>query len=161
MAGELSVRHRGQGATSENEPRERHTDEVGAHGGDALLQLGIGEYVAVHLDAALLHGGKQSFGGLLICGHGTEQSHDRSHVQVSAPVIFARRGRSRTIRPHLVDSRERLISAECPEIEQDEYYGMAAPGRAKLAHLAYNQDLAERLRDSGVSVFAADPEPRR
>lgn len=38
---------------------------------------------------------------------------------------------------------------------------MAAPGRTKLAHLAYNQDLAERLRDSGVSVFAADPEPRR
>ncbi|MEU2866451.1 SDR family NAD(P)-dependent oxidoreductase [Streptomyces mirabilis] len=45
------------------------------------------------------------------------------------------------------------------EIEHDEYYGMAASGRAKLAHLAYNQDLAQRLRDSGVSVFAADPGP--
>jgi hypothetical protein len=30
-------------------------------------------------------------------------------------------------------------------------------GRAKLAHLAYNRDLADRLRGSGVSVFAADP----
>jgi NAD(P)-dependent dehydrogenase (short-subunit alcohol dehydrogenase family) len=45
------------------------------------------------------------------------------------------------------------------EVEHGEYYGMAASGRAKLAHLAYNQELAERLRDSGVSVFAADPGP--
>ncbi|MFD2417889.1 SDR family NAD(P)-dependent oxidoreductase [Amycolatopsis pigmentata] len=43
------------------------------------------------------------------------------------------------------------------DIEPDEYYGMAVSGRAKLAHLAYNQELAERLRGSGVSVFAADP----
>jgi NAD(P)-dependent dehydrogenase (short-subunit alcohol dehydrogenase family) len=42
-------------------------------------------------------------------------------------------------------------------VEPDEYYGMAVSGRAKLAHLAYVQELAERLRGSGVSVFAADP----
>lgn len=39
------------------------------------------------------------------------------------------------------------------------HYGMAATGRAKLAHLVHTMDLAERLRDSGVSVFAADPGP--
>ncbi|WP_028924792.1 SDR family NAD(P)-dependent oxidoreductase [Pseudonocardia acaciae] len=39
------------------------------------------------------------------------------------------------------------------------YYGITASGRAKLAHLAYNRELAERLRGSGVSVFAADPGP--
>lgn len=43
------------------------------------------------------------------------------------------------------------------DVEPDEYYGMAVSGRAKLAHLAYTLDLAERLRDTGVSVFAADP----
>ncbi len=37
------------------------------------------------------------------------------------------------------------------------YYGFHWYGRAKLANLAYTLDLAERLRDSGVSVFAADP----
>ncbi|WP_431962972.1 SDR family NAD(P)-dependent oxidoreductase [Nocardia sp. bgisy134] len=37
------------------------------------------------------------------------------------------------------------------------YYGFHWYGRAKLANLAYALDLAERLRDSGVSVFAADP----
>jgi NAD(P)-dependent dehydrogenase (short-subunit alcohol dehydrogenase family) len=42
-------------------------------------------------------------------------------------------------------------------VEPDEYYGMAVSGRAKLAHLAYTLDLAERLRGTGVSVFAADP----
>ncbi|MFC8511843.1 SDR family NAD(P)-dependent oxidoreductase [Streptomyces sp. NPDC057257] len=37
------------------------------------------------------------------------------------------------------------------------HYGLAATGRAKLAHLAHTMDLAERLKPSGVSVFAADP----
>ncbi|WP_395298112.1 SDR family NAD(P)-dependent oxidoreductase [Kitasatospora hibisci] len=37
------------------------------------------------------------------------------------------------------------------------YYGFHWYGRAKLANLAYALDLAERLRGSGVSVFAADP----
>lgn len=37
------------------------------------------------------------------------------------------------------------------------YYGFHWYGRAKLAHLAYTFDLAERLRGSGVGVFAADP----
>ncbi|KDN77616.1 short-chain dehydrogenase [Streptomyces olindensis] len=37
------------------------------------------------------------------------------------------------------------------------HYGMAATGRAKLAHLVHTLDLAERLRPSGVSVLAADP----
>jgi NAD(P)-dependent dehydrogenase (short-subunit alcohol dehydrogenase family) len=45
------------------------------------------------------------------------------------------------------------------DVEHGEYCGMVASGRAKLAHLAYNQGLAERLRGSGVSVFAADPGP--
>ncbi|WP_191246141.1 SDR family NAD(P)-dependent oxidoreductase [Amycolatopsis deserti] len=45
------------------------------------------------------------------------------------------------------------------EVEPGEYYGMAASGRAKLAHLAYNRELAERLRGSGVAVHAADPGP--
>ncbi|AWS40104.1 short-chain dehydrogenase [Streptosporangium sp. 'caverna'] len=37
------------------------------------------------------------------------------------------------------------------------YYGFHWYGRAKLANLAYTLDLAERLRDMGISVFAADP----
>ncbi|MGW0707593.1 SDR family NAD(P)-dependent oxidoreductase [Streptomyces sp. NPDC002643] len=37
------------------------------------------------------------------------------------------------------------------------HYGMAATGRAKLAHLVHTMDLAERLKPSGVAVFAADP----
>ncbi|GAA0442608.1 putative short-chain dehydrogenase/reductase [Acrocarpospora corrugata] len=37
------------------------------------------------------------------------------------------------------------------------YYGFHWYGRAKLANLAYTLDLAERLRGTGVSVFAADP----
>ncbi|MCQ8189664.1 SDR family NAD(P)-dependent oxidoreductase [Streptomyces rugosispiralis] len=37
------------------------------------------------------------------------------------------------------------------------YYGFQWYGRAKLANLAYTLDLAERLRGSGVAVFAADP----
>ncbi|SOB85767.1 SDR family NAD(P)-dependent oxidoreductase [Streptomyces sp. 1331.2] len=37
------------------------------------------------------------------------------------------------------------------------YYGFHWYGRAKLANLAYTLDLADRLRGSGVSVFAADP----
>lgn len=40
-----------------------------------------------------------------------------------------------------------------------DYYGMPASGRAKLAHLAYVLDLAERLADRGVTVLAADPGP--
>lgn len=37
------------------------------------------------------------------------------------------------------------------------YYGFHWYGRAKLANLAYTLDLAKRLDDTGVSVFAADP----
>ncbi|WP_344748950.1 SDR family NAD(P)-dependent oxidoreductase [Streptosporangium vulgare] len=37
------------------------------------------------------------------------------------------------------------------------YYGFHWYGRAKLANLAYTLDLAERLRGTGISVFAADP----
>ncbi|HWO60803.1 MAG TPA: SDR family NAD(P)-dependent oxidoreductase [Umezawaea sp.] len=37
------------------------------------------------------------------------------------------------------------------------YYGLHAYGRAKLANLVHTLDLAERLRGTGVSVFAADP----
>ncbi|GHH39232.1 SDR family NAD(P)-dependent oxidoreductase [Lentzea cavernae] len=37
------------------------------------------------------------------------------------------------------------------------YYGLHAYGRAKLANLVHTLDLAERLRDTGISVFAADP----
>ncbi|MFJ1748078.1 SDR family NAD(P)-dependent oxidoreductase [Streptomyces sp. NPDC088116] len=37
------------------------------------------------------------------------------------------------------------------------YYGFHWYGRAELAHLAYTFHLAERLRGTGVSVFAADP----
>ncbi|WP_405604256.1 SDR family NAD(P)-dependent oxidoreductase [Streptomyces sp. NBC_01410] len=37
------------------------------------------------------------------------------------------------------------------------YYGFHWYGRAKLANLAYSLDLAQRLRGSGVAVFAADP----
>ncbi|WP_405020518.1 SDR family NAD(P)-dependent oxidoreductase [Kitasatospora sp. NBC_00070] len=37
------------------------------------------------------------------------------------------------------------------------YYGFHWYGRAKLANLAYALDLAARLDDTGVSVFAADP----
>jgi NAD(P)-dependent dehydrogenase (short-subunit alcohol dehydrogenase family) len=44
------------------------------------------------------------------------------------------------------------------EVEQDrEYFGMAVCGRAKLAHLAHSQDLAEELRGSGVTVLTVDP----
>ncbi|WP_410875617.1 SDR family NAD(P)-dependent oxidoreductase [Nocardia sp. A7] len=37
------------------------------------------------------------------------------------------------------------------------YYGFHWYGRAKLANLAYTLHLAERLRGTGISVFAADP----
>ncbi|WP_066370548.1 SDR family NAD(P)-dependent oxidoreductase [Herbidospora mongoliensis] len=37
------------------------------------------------------------------------------------------------------------------------YYGFHWYGRAKLANLAYTLHLAERLRGTGTSVFAADP----
>ncbi|WP_370062191.1 SDR family NAD(P)-dependent oxidoreductase [Streptacidiphilus sp. MAP5-3] len=37
------------------------------------------------------------------------------------------------------------------------YYGFHWYGRAKLANLAYTLDLAERLRGTGIAVFAADP----
>ncbi|AEN12806.1 MULTISPECIES: SDR family NAD(P)-dependent oxidoreductase [unclassified Streptomyces] len=37
------------------------------------------------------------------------------------------------------------------------YYGFHWYGRAKLANLAYTLELADRLEDTGVSVFAADP----
>jgi NAD(P)-dependent dehydrogenase (short-subunit alcohol dehydrogenase family) len=37
------------------------------------------------------------------------------------------------------------------------YYGFHWYGRAKLANLAYTMELAERVRGTGVSVFAADP----
>ncbi|RUQ98155.1 hypothetical protein [Labedella endophytica] len=41
--------------------------------------------------------------------------------------------------------------------EAGEYAGMAVMGRAKLAHLAYNQDLARELGPSGITVLAVDP----
>ncbi|MEU0300500.1 SDR family NAD(P)-dependent oxidoreductase [Streptomyces sp. NPDC006175] len=37
------------------------------------------------------------------------------------------------------------------------HYGLAATGRAKLAHLAHSMELAGRLESRGVSVLAADP----
>ncbi|SDG67705.1 NAD(P)-dependent dehydrogenase, short-chain alcohol dehydrogenase family [Lentzea fradiae] len=37
------------------------------------------------------------------------------------------------------------------------YYGFHWYGRAKLANLTYTLDLAERLRDTGIGVLAADP----
>ncbi|WP_405665927.1 SDR family NAD(P)-dependent oxidoreductase [Streptomyces sp. NBC_01166] len=37
------------------------------------------------------------------------------------------------------------------------HYGLAATGRAKLAHLAHSVELAGRLASRGVSVLAADP----
>ncbi|MFD6277110.1 SDR family NAD(P)-dependent oxidoreductase [Streptomyces sp. NPDC060209] len=37
------------------------------------------------------------------------------------------------------------------------HYGLAATGRAKLAHLAHTVELAGRLESRGVSVLAADP----
>lgn len=37
------------------------------------------------------------------------------------------------------------------------YYGFHWYGRAKLAHLIYTLHLAERLRGTGTTVFAADP----
>ncbi len=44
------------------------------------------------------------------------------------------------------------------EVEPDgEYVGMAATGRAKLAHLAQTRDLAEDLAGSGVTVLSVDP----
>jgi NAD(P)-dependent dehydrogenase (short-subunit alcohol dehydrogenase family) len=48
-----------------------------------------------------------------------------------------------------LDYREAAVSGD--------YYGMPASGRAKLAHLSYILDLAERLADRGVTVLAADP----
>lgn len=44
------------------------------------------------------------------------------------------------------------------DVEQDgDYVGMAATGRAKLAHLAHTRQLAEDLRGSGVAVLTVDP----
>lgn len=44
------------------------------------------------------------------------------------------------------------------DVEQDgDYYGMAVTGRAKLAHLAHNQDLARELAPAGITVLAVDP----
>ncbi|ASO19068.1 NAD(P)-dependent dehydrogenase (short-subunit alcohol dehydrogenase family) [Actinoalloteichus hoggarensis] len=37
------------------------------------------------------------------------------------------------------------------------YYGFHWYGRGKLANLAYTWELAERLGDTGIAVFAADP----
>ncbi|WP_405058886.1 SDR family NAD(P)-dependent oxidoreductase [Kribbella sp. NBC_01505] len=43
-------------------------------------------------------------------------------------------------------------------VEEDgEYYGMAATGRAKLAHLAHSLELAGELERTGVSVIVVDP----
>lgn len=44
------------------------------------------------------------------------------------------------------------------EIEQGgEHYGMAATGRAKLAHLAHDRSLAAELHGTGVSLVVVDP----
>ncbi|MFD9701794.1 SDR family NAD(P)-dependent oxidoreductase [Lentzea sp. NPDC059081] len=47
----------------------------------------------------------------------------------------------------------RFDAAEAP----GGYHGLHVYGRAKLAHLVHTLDLAQRLRGTGVSVFAADP----
>ncbi|MDN5750172.1 MAG: SDR family NAD(P)-dependent oxidoreductase [Pseudonocardia sp.] len=44
------------------------------------------------------------------------------------------------------------------DVEQaGEYVGMAVTGRAKLAHLAHTRQLAEDLRESGITVLTVDP----
>ncbi|MFD7712633.1 SDR family NAD(P)-dependent oxidoreductase [Streptomyces sp. NPDC059786] len=61
----------------------------------------------------------------------------------------------------IVNVTSAAIAAAVPVFEEAEppgpHYGLAATGRAKLAHLAHTMDLAERLKDRGVAVFAADP----
>ncbi|MER7923021.1 SDR family NAD(P)-dependent oxidoreductase [Streptomyces sp. NPDC096057] len=61
----------------------------------------------------------------------------------------------------IVNVTSAAINAAQPVFDEVEppgpHYGLAATGRAKLAHLAHTVDLAERLAPSGVSVFAADP----
>jgi NAD(P)-dependent dehydrogenase (short-subunit alcohol dehydrogenase family) len=63
----------------------------------------------------------------------------------------------------IVDVTSAAITVAVPVFDEvdvpGEYYGMAVTGRAKMAHLAHAIDLAERLRGTGVSVFAADPGP--
>ncbi|MGP3936570.1 SDR family NAD(P)-dependent oxidoreductase [Nonomuraea sp. KM88] len=63
----------------------------------------------------------------------------------------------------IVNVTSSAIMAAVPVFEEAEppgpYYGMAATGRAKLAHLAYTMDLAERLDGQGTQVVAVDPGP--
>ncbi|MFF1462969.1 SDR family NAD(P)-dependent oxidoreductase [Streptomyces sp. NPDC058330] len=53
----------------------------------------------------------------------------------------------------IVAARRTFDAVEPP----GDYYGFHWYGRAKLANLAYTLELADRLEDTGVSVFAADP----
>ncbi|MFJ2559018.1 MULTISPECIES: SDR family NAD(P)-dependent oxidoreductase [unclassified Streptomyces] len=68
----------------------------------------------------------------------------------------------RAARPsRIVNVNSAAVRAAKPRFDAVEppggYYGFHWYGRAKLANLAYTLDLAERLRSTGVSVFAADP----
>ena len=47
----------------------------------------------------------------------------------------------------------RFSAAEAP----GGYHGVHASGRAKFASLVHTIDVAEQLRDTGISVYAADP----
>ncbi|TDD19333.1 SDR family NAD(P)-dependent oxidoreductase [Nonomuraea diastatica] len=63
----------------------------------------------------------------------------------------------------IVNVTSSAMMAAVPEFEEVEppgpYYGLAATGRAKLAHLAHTMDLAKRLDGQGVQVVAVDPGP--
>ncbi|MEV4472273.1 SDR family NAD(P)-dependent oxidoreductase [Nonomuraea sp. NPDC049504] len=63
----------------------------------------------------------------------------------------------------IVNVTSSAIMAADPTYEETEppspYYGMAATGRAKLAHLVHTMDLAARLDGQGVDVVAVDPGP--
>ncbi|MEV4567953.1 SDR family NAD(P)-dependent oxidoreductase [Nonomuraea sp. NPDC049419] len=63
----------------------------------------------------------------------------------------------------IVNVTSSAIMAADPTYDETEppgpYYGMAATGRAKLAHLVHTMDLAARLDGQGVDVVAVDPGP--
>ncbi|NBF00192.1 SDR family NAD(P)-dependent oxidoreductase [Nonomuraea sp. KC401] len=63
----------------------------------------------------------------------------------------------------IVNVTSSAIMAAEPVFEEAEppgpYYGMAATGRAKLAHLVHTMDLAGRLGGQGIQVVAVDPGP--
>ncbi|WP_320784968.1 SDR family NAD(P)-dependent oxidoreductase [Streptomyces sp. CRN 30] len=63
----------------------------------------------------------------------------------------------------IVNITSGAVAAALPVFDDVEppgpHYGLAATGRAKLAHLAHTVELAGRLADTGVTVLAADPGP--